>query len=312
MAGYYGGGYGYGFRPYVPVHMRRARAQKAMEKRKKAGHAVLPIEVSGRTIATTFWGQAWCQNLERYSDYANRLPRGRTYVRNGSVVHLDVAPGRVEAMVSGSELYTVSVHVAALPAARWKDLRKDCVGSIDSLVELLRGSFDQAVMERMCREGSGLFPAPREITFECSCPDYASMCKHVAAVLYGVGARLDRDADMLFRLRQVTAVELLAGAGDGAGLAKKGPAAGRTLAAADVASVFGIEMDAPAAPPPKKKAAGGGRKTAAAMERPLKKRRAREAGASASPGKDAPVPAKRKATEAPRTSKRRAPKAGPV
>ena len=159
-----------------------------------------PNTIEGRTIASTFWGKAWCENLERYSDYANRLPRGRTYVRNGSVVDLALLPGKVAARVSGSRLYTVTIEVTPLAKARWKALCKDCAGAIDSVVELLQGRFAKGVMERLCHAKTGLFPAPAEIRFACTCPDWASMCKHVAASLYGVGARLDvaRDAIKLF------------------------------------------------------------------------------------------------------------------
>ncbi len=237
-------GYGYGWRPYVSVAERRRNALRAMEKRRKKGIPVSPVTIEGRTIAKTFWGAAWCQNLERYGDYANRLPRGRTYVRNGSVVDLQVEPGKVKATVSGSELYEVSVTVSPVPAVRWKAICGDCAGTIDSLVELLRGRFEKGVMERLCREREGLFPAPKELKFSCSCPDWASMCKHVAATLYGVGARLDEKPELLFRLRKVSEADLLAGAGSAAPLARRGPAAGRTLAAAEVADVFGIEMDA--------------------------------------------------------------------
>jgi len=174
-----------------------------MAKLKKKGHTVAPVVLQGRKIASTFWGKAWCDNLEGYGDYENRLPRGRTYVRNGSVVDLQIAEGEVSARVSGSDLYKVKVDIVPVPKARWKSICKDCAGGIDSLVELLQGRFSKGVMERICRQRSGLFPAPEEIRFSCSCPDWASMCKHVAAVLYGVGARLDNKPELLFRLRKL-------------------------------------------------------------------------------------------------------------
>ena len=157
----------------------------------------------GAPLPRTFWGKAWCENLESYRDYENRLPRGRTYVRNGSVVDLQIAPLEVTAMVSGSELYTVKISIKAMPKAQWQSLCRDCAGGIDSLVELLQGRFSKGVMERLCRQDNGLFPKPSEIRFSCSCPDSASMCKHVAAVLYGVGSRLDEQPELLFRLRAV-------------------------------------------------------------------------------------------------------------
>ena len=183
--------------------------------------------IEGRTIARTFWGKAWCDNLERYSDYANRLPRGRTYVRNGSVVDLQIAPGEVNATVSGSELYKVAVKVSAVPKARWNSICTDCAGAIDSLVELLQGRFSKGVMERICQQKTGLFPAPDEIEFSCSCPDWASMCKHVAAVLYGIGARLDEQPELLFKLRKVDEKDLIAKAGKGAAAVEEGTGGGQ-------------------------------------------------------------------------------------
>lgn len=243
------GGYG-GFQPYVPVHVRRAKAASALPKRLGKGKTPSPVTGTGHKIASSFWGQAWCRNLERYGDYSNRIPRGRTYIRNGSVVHLDVLPGRAVAYVSGSTLYTVNVKIKPVAAARWKALCAACVGSIASLVELLRGDLDEGVMERVCGEEAGLFPKPNEIEFDCSCPDYAGMCKHVAAVLYGIGVRFDDDPEILFRLRQVSASELVAGAAKGLVVAKRAPQAGKVLAREDVASVFGVELADVGAPPP--------------------------------------------------------------
>lgn len=233
---------GWGWRPYVPVAERRRKAARQMEKFQKAGRAVSAVVIEGRTIARTFWGKAWCENLERYSDYANRLPRGRTYVRNGSVVDLQISPGAIHAYVSGSELYKVELKVAPLKPARWKSICKDCAGSIDSLVELLQGRLSKGVMERICRREQGLFPSPAEIQLSCTCPDWASMCKHVAAALYGIGARFDHQPELLFRLRQVDETELLASAGKSTPLDKSGPAAGKLLAAEDLAGMFGLDM----------------------------------------------------------------------
>lgn len=240
-----------GWAPYVPVAERRRKALREMEKLRKKGHPAAPVIIAGRTIATTFWGKAWCQNLESYHDFENRLPRGRTYVRNGLVVDLQIAPLAVNALVSGSSIYKISVSIAAVPKAHWQSICTDCSGGIDSLVELLRGRFSKGVMERICRQDKGLFPRPSEIKFSCSCPDFASMCKHIAAVLYGVGARLDEKPELLFRLRAVDENDLLANLDAGAPLSKTGPAAGKILAADDVSALFGLEMadgDAPVAP----------------------------------------------------------------
>lgn len=235
--------YGYGWKPYVSVAERRKKAEKAAAKTKKSGADLSPIAAYRGAIAKTFWGKAWSDNLEGYSDYANRLPRGRTYVRNGSVIDLKIAEGEIQAQVMGSSLYKVAVKVTAAPVKQWQAIGTDCAGSIDSLVELLQGKLSTAVMQRICTPRTGLFPSPKEISFSCSCPDWASMCKHVAAVLYGVGARLDQNPELLFRLRRVDANDLVSQAGAGLPKSKKGPMASKVLDHSMLADVFGIEMD---------------------------------------------------------------------
>jgi uncharacterized Zn finger protein len=232
----------YEWRPYVPVAQRRREAAKKLAKLKKKSQSVSPVTIAGRAIVKSFWGKSWCTNLERYSDYENRLPRGRTYVRNGSVFDLQITRGKVAAAVSGSDLYTVTITIAPVPATRWKAICRDCAGTIDSLVELLQGRLSKAVMDRVCREGDGLFPAPKEIKLSCSCPDWAGMCKHVAAVLYGVGARLDEKPALLFALRGVDENQLLANAGQELSLKKAVPATTKVLEDGDVARLFGLEM----------------------------------------------------------------------
>ncbi|MFY9830698.1 MAG: SWIM zinc finger family protein [Rhodoplanes sp.] len=232
----------YGWRPYVSVAQRQRQAQKKLTEMKKKGQSVAPVAIEGRIIAASFWGKSWCDNLERYSDYENRLPRGRTYVRNGSVVDLQIATGEVAAWVSGSELYQVKATIAPVKAARWKAICRDCAGTIESLVELLQGRLAKGVMDRVCRKGDGLFPAPSEIKLSCSCPDWAGMCKHVAAALYGVGARLDHKPELLFVLRGVDESDLLARAGADLPLAKATPKGKKVLDDGDVAAVFGLDM----------------------------------------------------------------------
>ena len=265
----------YGWKPYVSVAQRRAQAEKIAAKAKKAGANFEPVAACNGTVAKTFWGKAWCNNLEQYSDYSNRLPRGRTYARNGSVIDLKIAEGKVQAQVMGSSLYKVSVTVAAVPRKQWQALSADCAGSIDSLVELLQGRLSKAVMERICAAKTGLFPAPKEIDFTCSCPDWASMCKHVAAVLYGVGARLDQQPELLFSLRRVHAKDLVAQAGAALPKMSKTPTAGKVLDNASLGDVFGIEMDKASVAPRKKTAAKVGKTGASTVKAPAKKVSAR-------------------------------------
>ncbi|WP_036771694.1 SWIM zinc finger family protein [Polaromonas glacialis] len=235
-------GYFGGWPPYVSAAERREKAEEAAAKAKKSGATLTSIAPFRGAIAKTFWGKAWCDNLERYSDYASRLPRGRTYVRNGSVIDLQITPGEVRAQVMGSSLYTVTASVTQVPEKQWKTICADCSGSIASLVELLQGKLSNAVMERICKPGSGLFPSPKEISFECSCPDWAGMCKHVAAVLYGIGARLDQQPDIIFSLRRVDAKDLVQQAQAGLQPSSKRVAPAKVLDDALLADVFGLEM----------------------------------------------------------------------
>ena len=230
------------WKPYVPVAQRRQEAARHVQKMAKKGQAVTPVIVEGRTIAKTFWGKSWCENLERYSDYESRLPRGRTYVRNGSVVDLKIAQGEIKALVSGSELYTVKIVIEPTSSSVWKALCNDCAGSIDSLVELLQGRLSKGVMERVCLRDKGLFPSPKDIKLSCSCPDWADMCKHVAAVLYGVGARLDASPELLFTLRGLDKSELVAKASEGLPAARKPSSSKRVMTGGDLGAIFGVEM----------------------------------------------------------------------
>lgn len=242
----------YDYKPYVPVAQRRAQAAREVAKRLKKGEKISPVVIEGRNIVSTFWGKAWCTNLESYSDYANRLPRGRTYVRNGSVIDMKIAKGRINAFVSGSELYKIQIEIAPLPKNSWEAVKQRCAGKIGSLVELLQGKLSNAVMEAVTNRIDGLFPKPKEIKMSCSCPDYAGLCKHLAAVMYGIGNRLDSSPELLFELRGVDHKELIEQAIPVApAKAKRGTP---TLESADLGAIFGIEInDAPAAEPPTSK-----------------------------------------------------------
>ena len=244
----------YDWKPYVPVAERRRKAQKKMESLRKKGVDIQPVEIEGRKIAATFWGEAWCDHLESFSDYENRLPRGRSYVRNGSVCHLAIGKGQIDAKVSGSELYDLQIKIKTLPAEKWAAVKERCAGQIGSLIELLQGRLSDHVMTVVTDRQQGLFPLPGEISLRCSCPDSARMCKHIAAVLYGVGARLDRKPELLFTLRGVNHNELIQADAEAAvsaatsrGKASRGKS--KRLAAEGLADVFGIELDAGAAAP---------------------------------------------------------------
>ena len=267
------------WRPYVSIAQRRARASREMNKLRKKGTDVVPIKIQGRNVAHTFWGKAWCKHLERFSDFANRLPRGRTYVRNGSVCHLAIEKGKVEAIVSGSELYKVDIRISPLSSAKWKNVRKQCAGHIGSILELLQGQLSSQVMGIVTDPTNGLFPQPGDIKLHCDCPDWADMCKHVAAVLYGVGARLDERPELLFVLRNVDHEELISAELD-IRTATRGKGKRRRLADQDLSSLFGVDIEDTT--PPIKKKKPPQRKTA---QRPSKVKASRKTAAiSGKPG----------------------------
>jgi len=239
------------YRPYVSAaERRRMGAKAAASLSKRTGRAPAPIRIEGRAIAKTFWGSAWCKNLEAYSDYANRLPRGRTYARNGSIVDLHITTGKVEALVQGSSLYKIQITFSTLAAARWAAFKKQSAGRVTNLIDLLQGRLSKEILADLTHRDSGLFPAPSEIKMKCSCPDWAGMCKHLAAVLYGVGARLDEKPELFFTLRGVEVSELIASA---TATATHEPAPGTqpandALDGEDLSALFGVELDSGAAP----------------------------------------------------------------
>jgi uncharacterized Zn finger protein len=253
----------WGWKPYVSAAQRRAKATRETAKMAKAGRKLSPVSLPGSKITATFWGKAWCDNLESYSDYANRLPRGRTYVRNGSVLDLQVGEGQVTALVSGSELYKIEIKIKPLAKSLWTRVQTECAGKIDSLIELLQGRLSAGVMELVTHRENGLFPKPAEISLSCSCPDWAGMCKHVAASLYGVGARLDEKPDLLFLLRGVDPAELISKASASEAIQQTASATPSAIGDAELAEVFGIEFDSssatPTAPPAEQKARGSGK-----------------------------------------------------
>lgn len=222
---------------YIPIHQRKKNNEKKMGKLKKNGKKIEPVVIE-KTIAKEFWGKKWCSHFEGFADYSNRLPRGKTYVRNGSVCHLSIEQGKVEAFVSGSALYTVSIQIKTLPKNKWEVLKKKCSGVIGSILELLQGKISQNVMQIVSNVDEGLFPHPSEISYSCSCPDFADMCKHVAAVLYGIGNRLDKAPELLFLLRGVDPMELVS-----TQLNIESSDTKNILESENLSELFGIEID---------------------------------------------------------------------
>jgi uncharacterized Zn finger protein len=226
--------------PYVSVAQKKQQATQRAAALKKKGKPCQPVTIEGRAIASSFWGKAWCDNLESWSDIDNRLPRGRSYVRHGAVIDLRIETGAIQAMVSGSDIYNVQIDVQPLTAKTWNAIVKACSGKVASLIELLQGRLSRAVMETVTRRRDGLFPLSHEIRLRCDCPDAASMCKHVAAVLYGVGARLDNEPELLFRLRHVDPQALMGQLGNLPVPEQAGAQHG--LGETDLSALFGIDL----------------------------------------------------------------------
>ena len=235
----------WGFYEYVPVAKKKRNAEKDLAKLRKKNPDIKPVIINGRKIAVTWWGMAWNENLEGYADYANRIGRGRTYVRNGFVLDLQIDSEKVSAIVagSGSKPYNVEIEIIALSKTRWKAITELCGRSIANIDQLVQGKFPKDLAALFTQQGEGLFPSPKEIKFSCSCPDWAYMCKHVAAVLYGIGARFDDDPGLFFKLRNIEIEALIKKSIDEKMenmLKNSGSKTRRVIKNADLGRLFGI------------------------------------------------------------------------
>jgi uncharacterized Zn finger protein len=242
----------YNYPRYVSVAEKKATAKRKLIALKKKHPAISPIVIEGKTLARTWWGKSWNRNLERYADYANRIGRGRSYVRHGAVLDLQITPGTISAMVMGSHSspYRVTITIKPVPKNHWRNIKTQCKGKMDSLKQLLAGEFPKTLEEVFTKKGQGLFPAPEEISLDCSCPDWAVMCKHVAAVMYGVGARLDDDPSLFFVLRKADVKDLVSETvkqGKKELLTRSKKKSSRMIEEhADLSELFGIDLGADA------------------------------------------------------------------
>lgn len=290
-------GWGWGYPEYVPVAEKKRRAIQKLAELQKKNSAIRPVIIQGTALVRSWWGKAWNTNLERYADYHNRIGRGKSYVRHGAVLDLQIEKGSIAALVQGSRAkpYKISVHVKTLQPRVWQEIKAACGGRLESLQDLAAGVLPRGLGDIFLSKDTGLFPSPKEISFKCSCPDWASMCKHIAATLYGIGARLDDDPMLFFTLRDVDVQELVRHTVTEQTdklLKKAGKKSGRVLEHANLSELFGIDFDpagmAPALPGPvaKKQA------IAKAPEAPLRKKPA------AQKKTEPAAPAKKKAGKA--------------
>jgi len=265
----------WGFPKYVTVAEKKEEALKKLEKLKKKNPDIKPVVLQGKALARNWWGKSWNKNLERYADYENRIGRGRSYVRHGAVLDLQINREKISAQVAGSAArpYKVEISIEPITQKRWKEILRQCEGQLQSLQDLLAGKFPESLADIFFSRDTGLFPDPKAIKLDCNCPDWATMCKHVAAALYGVGARLDEDPSLFFTLRGVDTSELIAKAVEDSAeklVTKAGKKSGNVLDDANLSDLFGIEMDdvpdfskkkAPKAFAARKKEFATGRKT---------------------------------------------------
>ena len=231
------------FYSYAPKKAPRD-SRKQVEKLRKKNPGIQPVTVEGK-LAKSWWAQAWNHNLESYADYESRIGRGRSYVRNGNVIDLAIAPGEVRGLVQGTKAkpYEITVTIDPLSKTKWENVINQCSQKFGSLEELLSGQFPQSLSALFTSKGDGLFPSPAEIDFSCTCPDWASMCKHVAAVLYGVGVRLDSDPILFFLLRDIDFTDLLKKSADekiDSMLKNANNVTGRVLKDVDTFALFGV------------------------------------------------------------------------
>ena len=241
--------YSYGYPKYVSVAEKRAKAEKKILQLKKKNPAISPVCVKGNKLAESWWGISWNKNLESYADYSNRIGRGRSYVRHGAVLDLKIKSGKIISLVQGSvsRPYTIEISIQKIKTPAWENILKKCQGKIDSLHALLDGKLPKAMVDILIDKKDGIFPSPGEIKFYCSCPDSATMCKHIAATLYGVGTRLDQNPALFFTLRGVDMENLVSQAiqkeADQLIKKSKTKTSKRIIQNADLSSTFGIDFD---------------------------------------------------------------------
>ena len=222
----------------------RKNAAESVKKEKKRGNVLEPVTVKGRDIVKNWWGKAWCSNLEQYADYESRIDRGKRYVRNGSVIDLKIHKGKISARVQGTRKtpYKIEIRISPLSEEKCQNIIQKCGRKIENMEELLNGNFPLE-MQELFQGKDGLFPTPKEIGFTCSCPDWALMCKHVAAALYGVGVRLDENPLLFFELRGIDVgrfIDVTIANRVETMLANEGKQSSRIIVDEDITDLFGV------------------------------------------------------------------------
>ena len=222
----------------------RQKSAASRKKEKAKGKILEPVTAKGRMIVNEWWGKAWCDNLERYADYESRLDRGKRYIRTGAVIDLKIQKGKILARVQGTRKtpYKVEIRISPLSEEKCQAIIQRCGRKLENLEALLAGDFPEE-MKELFQSKEGLFPSPNEISFSCSCPDWALLCKHVAAALYGVGVRLDENPLLFFELRGIEVgrfIDVTLANRVEAMLANAGNKTGRMLDEGELGGLYGV------------------------------------------------------------------------
>lgn len=200
------------YQNYISISDQKAMALKSKKRlEKNLNRSLEPIILASTKLATSWWGKMWNTNLERYAEYSNRIGRGKTYVKNELVIDLQIEESKVFAYVQGKrrDPYQIAIYIDPTKPGLIEQIKEKCQGKLDTVEELLEGKFSKEISSIFMIQGAGLFPEPKEIKFRCSCPDYTSCCKHVSAVLYGIGSKLDVNPLLFFTLRGINLDDFL-------------------------------------------------------------------------------------------------------
>lgn len=186
-----------------------ALARQQLAALKAAGEELSPVVGTSRKLAAHFWGSAWMKHLALCESGGWSLAPGRSLLRHGCVLDLRLDQGCIRARVMEERLHEVTVNIDPLDGERLEELRAMCSGRIASLVPLLEGALDDALLATLCDPETGLLPDPGAWHMSCTCPDWSEPCPHAAAAIYAAGILIDAEPTLLFRLRQLEPRDLL-------------------------------------------------------------------------------------------------------
>jgi len=161
------------------------------------------IRLESTKMGATWWSKKWISLLDSFG-WSNRLARGRRYARSGQVVNVTINPGVITAKVQGTRSipYDVVISIPPFTTSQWTKIFKELDAQAIYTAKLLASEMPSDIEDVFTRAQVSLFPqSKRDLTTECSCPDSANPCKHIAAVYYVIGEEFDRDPFLIFHLR---------------------------------------------------------------------------------------------------------------